>query len=81
MQQPTITRTSTPPRAGDHVWISPAAGVHGHGARWYVVVGTEPAIVEGTAYVRAVPVADIGAEPRVRTFYVRLSGLLVRRTP
>lgn len=81
MQRPTIMRTSTPPRAGDQIWLSPAAGVHGRGAWWAVVVGTAPALAAGALYVRVVPVDGIGGDVRVRTFYVRLTGLLVRRSP
>lgn len=81
MQKGVVRRTSVPPRAGDQVWISPAAGVHGRGTWWAVVVSTTAAIVDGTAYLRVVPLDDNGGDARVQTCYVRLAGLLVRSTP
>jgi len=72
-----IVRCSTP-RAGDQVFISPAAGVHGHGSFWALVLSTAPALVEGTRYLRVVPIDEVDGDPRVRTFYVRLGGLLTR---
>jgi hypothetical protein len=60
------------------VWISPAAGVHGQGSFWALVVSTAPALVAGTAYLRAVRSDDIDGDAQARTYYVRLSGLLVR---
>ena len=72
-----IVRCSTP-HAGDQVFISPAAGVHGHGSFWAMLVGVTPALVRGSAYLRVVPVDDIDGDPRVRTFYVRVAGLLTR---
>ncbi|BCJ38240.1 hypothetical protein Athai_57430 [Actinocatenispora thailandica] len=72
-----VVRYSTP-HAGDQVFISPAAGVHGHGSFWAMVVTATPALVQGAMYLRVVPVDDIGGDPTVRTFYVRLAGLLTR---
>jgi|GEM_PF-2175248 len=74
---PTILRGRRP-RAGDQVFLSPAAGVHGRGSFWALVVDTEPALLAGTLYVRAVPLDEVDGDARVRTFYVRLSGLLTR---
>jgi hypothetical protein len=65
--------------AGDAVWISPAAGVHGWGSGWHMVVKTSPALVEGAVYVHAAPLDDIDGASPVRVFYCRVSGLLVRR--
>ncbi|WP_203654783.1 hypothetical protein [Actinocatenispora rupis] len=45
------------------------------------MVSTTAAIVDGTAYLRVVPLDDIGGDARVQTCYVRLAGLLVRSTP
>ncbi|BCJ27656.1 hypothetical protein [Actinocatenispora sera] len=72
-----IARYSTP-HAGDQVFISPAAGVHGHGCFWAMVVEAIPALVKGAMYLKVVPVAEIDGNPTVRTFYVRLAGLLTR---
>jgi hypothetical protein len=72
-----VVRYSTP-HAGDQVFISPAAGVHGHGCFWAMVVEATPALVKGAMYLKVVPVADIDGNPTVRTFYVRLAGLLTR---
>ncbi|BCJ37465.1 hypothetical protein Athai_49680 [Actinocatenispora thailandica] len=66
------------PRAGDQVFICPAAGVHGHGSFWAMVVSTTPALVRQALYVRVVPVDEIDGAARVQTFYVRLAGLLTR---
>ncbi|BCJ38063.1 hypothetical protein Athai_55660 [Actinocatenispora thailandica] len=68
-------------RAGDQVFISPAAGVHGHGCWWAMVVSRMPALVDGAVYLRVVPVDQLDADPAVTVFYARLSGLLVRRMP
>jgi hypothetical protein len=40
-----------------------------------------PALVNGAVYLRVVPVDELGDDPKVTTFYARLSGLLVRRMP
>ncbi|GIL26092.1 hypothetical protein NUM_13460 [Actinocatenispora comari] len=68
-------------RAGDQVFISPSAGIHGRGCWWGMVVSRMPALVNGAVYLRVVPVDEIGDDPQVTTFYARLSGLLVRRMP
>lgn len=65
------------PREGDQVFISPAAGIHGHGCWWAIVVGVMPALVNGAVYLRVVPVEDLMATPQV--FYARTGGLLVNR--
>lgn len=65
------------PRAGDQVFISPAAGIHGHGCWWALVVSVMPALVNGAVYLRVVPVEDTTATPQV--FYARTGGLLVNR--
>lgn len=78
MSRYTVHRTAQAPRAGSEVWISPAAGVHGRGSFWAMVVSTTPALVAGAAYLRVVPINDIDGDPVVRTYYVRLTGLLVR---
>jgi hypothetical protein len=67
-------------RAGDQVFVSPAAGIHGHGCWWGLVVSKMPALVKGAVYLRLVPVDEIDKDAKVRTFYARLSGLLVRRS-
>jgi len=67
--------------AGDQVFISPAAGIHGHGCWWGIVVSTMPALVRGSVYLRVVPVDDVDGDAKVKVFYARLSGLLVRRLP
>jgi hypothetical protein len=67
-------------RAGDQVFVSPAAGIHGHGCWWGLVVSKMPALVNGAVYLRLVPVDEIDKDATVRTFYARLSGLLVRRS-
>lgn len=67
--------------AGDQVFISPAAGVHGRGCWWAMVVSRMPALVQGAVYLRVVPVEAIGTDEVTPTvFYASLSGLLVRRT-
>lgn len=69
------------PRAGDECFICPAAGVPGVGSWWALVVSTVDTLTEGTMYLRVVPLDQVGsANARVRTYFVRLSGLLVRRT-
>ncbi|GAA1327542.1 hypothetical protein GCM10009635_23020 [Actinocatenispora thailandica] len=65
------------PKQGDAVFISPAAGIHGHGCWWALVVSTMPALVKGAVYLRVVPVEDTAATPQV--FYARTSGLLVNK--
>jgi hypothetical protein len=67
------------PHAGDQVWISPAAGIHGQGSWWALVVSTSPALVKGAVYLRVVPLDDVDGEARVREFYARAAGLLIRR--
>jgi hypothetical protein len=66
------------PRAGDQVFLCPAAGVHGRGSFWAMVVSTTRALVPQALYVRVVPVDEIDGAARVQTFYVRLAGLLTR---
>ena len=68
------------PSAGDQVWISPAAGIHGHGSWWGLVVAAAPALAQGTIYLRVVPLDDIDGDARVRVYYARTDGLLVRPT-
>jgi len=64
-------------RVGDEVFISPGAGIHGHGCWWAEVVSTMPGLVEGAVYIRVVPVDDPDARPKV--FYVRTDGLMIRK--
>lgn len=78
MSRYTVHRIAEAPRAGSEVWISPAAGVHGRGSFWAMVVSSTPALIAGAAYLRVVPTDDIDGDAVVRTFYDRLSGLLVR---
>ena len=66
-------------RGGDQVFISPAAGIHGHGCWWAMVVSRMPALIDGAVYLRVVPVDQLDSVPDVTVFYARLSGLLVRR--
>jgi hypothetical protein len=69
------------PRAGDECFICPAAGVPGVGSWWALVVSTVDTLTEGTMYVRVVPLDQVGSvDAQVRTYFVRLPGLLVRRT-
>jgi len=67
------------PRAGDQVWISPAAGIHGQGSWWALVVATAPALVDGVIYLQVVPADDIDGNTTIRTFYAQTAGLLIRR--
>ncbi|BCJ38186.1 hypothetical protein Athai_56890 [Actinocatenispora thailandica] len=67
------------PHAGDQVWISPAAGIHGQGSWWALVVSTTPALIKGAVYLRVVPLDDVDGDARVREFYARTEGLLIRR--
>lgn len=74
--QPT-DRGADQPRPGDHVFICPTAGIHGHGCWWARVVSALPALVEGAVYLRVVPADDDQAP--VRVFYARTATLLIRR--
>ncbi|WP_157034993.1 hypothetical protein [Actinocatenispora sera] len=82
MREPTAAyvRAAEEIRAGDQVFISPAAGVHGRGCWWAMVVSRMPALVQGAVYLRVVPVDAIGSdEVTPMVCYANLSGLLVRR--
>jgi hypothetical protein len=70
-------RGADQPQPGDHVFICPTAGIHGHGCWWARVVSALPALVEGATYLRVVPADDDQAPARV--FYARTAALLVRR--
>jgi hypothetical protein len=78
MTRSMVHRTSKTPPAGSEVFISPAAGVHGHGSFWALLVSSTDGLVPGHAYVRVCRTEDVDGDATVRTFYVRLSGLLVR---
>ncbi|WP_203962461.1 hypothetical protein [Actinocatenispora thailandica] len=70
-------RGADQPQPGDHVFICPTAGIHGHGCWWALVVSALPALVEGAVYLRVVPTDDTDAP--IRVFYARTAALLVRR--
>ena len=66
-------------RPGDEVFISPGAGIHGHGCWWAEVVSTMPGLVPGNIYIRVVPLDNPDAAPKV--YYARTDGLLVNKRP
>ncbi|BCJ29826.1 hypothetical protein Asera_39340 [Actinocatenispora sera] len=72
-------RGADQPQPGDHVFICPTAGIHGHGCWWARVVSVLPALVEGAVYLRVVPADDDQAP--VRVFFARTATLLIRRQP
>ena len=74
-----MTTDPAPPTAGDHVFICPTAGIHGHGCWWALVVSALPALVDGAVYLRVVPADDVDGNTTPRVFYARTANLIVRR--
>jgi len=70
-----VRRPDGVPRAGQLVFVSPAAGVYGMGSAWWHVVTAEPALTAGMCYLTAGPIDGDGC---ARTFFCRTDGLLVR---
>jgi hypothetical protein len=78
MGQGIVHRTVKVPPAGSQVFISPAAGVHGQGSFWGLLVSSTDGLVDDHAYLRVCRIEDVDGDATVRTFYCRLSGLLVK---
>lgn len=75
-----MNKIETELHAGDEIYLSPdTAGTWGHPEGWFMVVSAEPAMIAGHHYVRGTYSADIEDGARLRVFYLRTAGLLVRR--
>ncbi len=48
MTRSTVHRTAKTPPAGSEVFISPAAGVHGHGSFWALLMSSTDGVPKGT---------------------------------